>query len=400
MSDTDSELELEAFLSLKEVEDTSPVKLWHIISSLLLMVFFVLLTRYSHVSAIKFILEEHNGRILVNNGKGPTIYAKTNESIRVSVVNKLDVKTSIHFHGLTLPASMDGLRAIEPGSSFEYTFKVVDDPGTYWWHAHDIARTKGLYGAFIIGDGGQIVMLGDLSHRGEHAHASNLTINGVVHSPRTELMVEPGLLRLINVAASADVDIFFDESTHVVAVDGRDIDILHVKSLSVSPGQRYDVVTSDSRIDIEVRDHMNVTQTDFHPTQLPTTRFSLEQLDFSVATISNNTLQVDHRNNLMLIVNEDHHAHPIHIHGHKFHVLAADDYFYDIKTGAQHSKPFEPSMIPSLHQSVLRDTVTVNGHGWALIHVDLRPGKWLMHCHDVWHLLDGLSTFLQLYLFA
>jgi FtsP/CotA-like multicopper oxidase with cupredoxin domain len=64
--------------------------------------------------------------------------------------------TTIHWHGLRVPADMDGTEAVqppvEPGGTFEYRF-VVPDAGTFWYHSH-VNETeqleRGLYGALIV----------------------------------------------------------------------------------------------------------------------------------------------------------------------------------------------------------------------------------------------------------
>ena len=64
----------------------------------------------------------------------------------------------MHFHGLTVPNGMDGVPGltqdpIMPGESFTYSFKVLDQPGTYMYHSHFNSAEQvglGLYGAFIV----------------------------------------------------------------------------------------------------------------------------------------------------------------------------------------------------------------------------------------------------------
>jgi len=58
----------------------------------------------------------------------------------VDVINELNVPTSIHWHGLTLPNSMDGVPfvtqdPIPPGGSHSYDFPLKEH-GTYWMHSH------------------------------------------------------------------------------------------------------------------------------------------------------------------------------------------------------------------------------------------------------------------------
>src|SRR5439155_7553291 len=62
----------------------------------------------------------------------------------------------IHWHGLRIPAAMDGTevvqRPVQPGETFTYRF-TPPDAGTFWYHPHANETEqleKGLYGALIV----------------------------------------------------------------------------------------------------------------------------------------------------------------------------------------------------------------------------------------------------------
>ena len=64
----------------------------------------------------------------------------------------------VHWHGIRLPASMDGTGEVQqpilPGESFEYRF-IVPDAGTFWYHSHQnetVQMEKGMYGGIVIED--------------------------------------------------------------------------------------------------------------------------------------------------------------------------------------------------------------------------------------------------------
>jgi FtsP/CotA-like multicopper oxidase with cupredoxin domain len=89
---------------------------------------------------------------------GPTIRAKRGDRVVIKVRNELPEATTIHWHGLRVPAAMDGAdhtqAPIEPGESFEYSF-TVPDAGTFWYHPHVRSSAQvgaGLYGAFVVDD--------------------------------------------------------------------------------------------------------------------------------------------------------------------------------------------------------------------------------------------------------
>ncbi|MDN5864237.1 MAG: copper resistance system multicopper oxidase [Gammaproteobacteria bacterium] len=85
----------------------------------------------------------------------PTLHWHEGEQVVIHVSNKLEVPTSLHWHGVLVPAAMDGVPgisfdAIEPGATFTYRFTVKQN-GTYWYHAHSGGQEqKGLYGAIVI----------------------------------------------------------------------------------------------------------------------------------------------------------------------------------------------------------------------------------------------------------
>jgi len=89
---------------------------------------------------------------------GPVLKAKKGDEMVIRVMNDLPEATVIHWHGIRLPAAMDGTdsvqKPIEPGQEFEYRF-TVPDAGTFWYHSH-FNETKqmerGMYGALIVED--------------------------------------------------------------------------------------------------------------------------------------------------------------------------------------------------------------------------------------------------------
>ncbi len=75
----------------------------------------------------------------------------------VTLVNHLSFGVTIHWHGIDVPNSADGVAgvtqdAVQPGQSYIYRF-LAKDPGTYWYHSHQFSyaeTTGGLYGTIIV----------------------------------------------------------------------------------------------------------------------------------------------------------------------------------------------------------------------------------------------------------
>ncbi len=89
---------------------------------------------------------------------GPVLKAKKGDTLVVRVKNSLREPTIVHWHGIRLPAAMDGTgdvqKPIQPGEEFEYSF-VVPDAGTFWYHSHaneTVQMERGMYGALIVED--------------------------------------------------------------------------------------------------------------------------------------------------------------------------------------------------------------------------------------------------------
>ncbi len=86
---------------------------------------------------------------------GPTLCWREGDAITIAVTNRMKSSASIHWHGVRVPAEMDGVPGlsypgIAPGETFVYRFPVVQS-GTYWYHSHTrFQEQTGLYGAVII----------------------------------------------------------------------------------------------------------------------------------------------------------------------------------------------------------------------------------------------------------
>jgi CopA family copper-resistance protein len=85
----------------------------------------------------------------------PILRWKEGERVTLRVTNNLQHDSSIHWHGIVLPSTMDGspgfdFAGIKPGETYEYQFDVQQN-GTYWYHSHSgFQEQTGLLGAIII----------------------------------------------------------------------------------------------------------------------------------------------------------------------------------------------------------------------------------------------------------
>ena len=86
---------------------------------------------------------------------GPVLRFREGDTVTLRVRNQLDETTSIHWHGLILPANMDGVPGlsfdgIAPGGHYDYRF-TLKQSGTYWYHSHSgVQEQRGVAGPIVI----------------------------------------------------------------------------------------------------------------------------------------------------------------------------------------------------------------------------------------------------------
>lgn len=206
---------------------------------------------------------------------GPRLELTQGDRVRINVKNNLPESTTIHWHGLIVPNSMDGpadvtQQPIPPGGSFTYEF-TVRQAGTYFYHSHknpDRQQGLGLYGALLVkpksaagepkADLDYTVQLQEwLQREGytfpamimEGALPNFFTINGKAYPETDTLRMKVGqTVRLRFVGSNNN----FVHPMHVhggpfevVARDGETLKESArylADTVNVGPGQRYDVI--------------------------------------------------------------------------------------------------------------------------------------------------------------
>jgi CopA family copper-resistance protein len=120
-------------------------------------------------SALRF--DGRTGHAVTINGTvpGPLIRLREGRNVRLSVVNRLEEDTSIHWHGLLVPFQMDGVPGvsfpgIRAGETFTYEFPVIQS-GTYWYHSHSgMQEPMGHYAPIVIDPAGDDPVAYDREH--------------------------------------------------------------------------------------------------------------------------------------------------------------------------------------------------------------------------------------------
>ena len=208
-----------------------------------------------------------------NQVPGPVLRAKKGDTLVVRVQNKLPEPTMVHWHGIRLPATMDGTGEVQqpilPGESFEYRF-IVPDAGTFWYHSHQnetVQMERGMYGGIVIEDdtdpvvdNEKVLVLDDMKlttnnefkqhglmgrwiERHDGREGSTNLINGKeslilhMHAGQTERW------RIINAASARYFKLSLDgKPFKVIATDGGLLEYARTETeLLITPGERFDI---------------------------------------------------------------------------------------------------------------------------------------------------------------
>ncbi|MBC3186790.1 multicopper oxidase domain-containing protein [Corynebacterium sp. zg-331] len=207
---------------------------------------------------------------------GPTLRLRRGEDVRMNVHNGLDEMTTIHWHGMKLPAVSDGgpHQPIEPGQTWTPQWRVEQPAATLWYHPHPHERTalhayRGLAGMILIedevSDGLDLprsygvddipVAIMDQKFRDDGRldetsdpdlglKGDTPTVNGITHA-YFDATTATLRLRLLNAATMRFYRLSFSDERpfHVVATDSgflpHPIEVTH---LPISPGERAEIV--------------------------------------------------------------------------------------------------------------------------------------------------------------
>jgi suppressor of ftsI/bilirubin oxidase len=101
--------------------------------------------------------------------QNPILRVRSGSRFDATLQNGLNEPTILHWHGLHLPANMDGHPndTIAAGRNYPYAFTIANRGGTYWYHTHAEGLTAkqaygGLASFFIIDDDDELRLAGAL----------------------------------------------------------------------------------------------------------------------------------------------------------------------------------------------------------------------------------------------
>lgn len=230
-------------------------------------------------SSVNMVNRSASATMAYGNGiLGPTIEAQRGETLSVNLQNHLSDHTNIHWHGLVLPADMDGHPddlAI-PGGSLQYQLPIQQRAGTYWYHPHPHEATArqvfmGMAGMFLVRDeeeaalhlpGGEfeipliiqdkrfmdsslVYMPSDkeimTGYLGE-----TILVNGI-HAPFRSVETSWYRLRLLNGSTARVYQLGFSNQLpfYLIGTDGGLLESPEkLTSMMLAPGERADVLIS------------------------------------------------------------------------------------------------------------------------------------------------------------
>ncbi|PVG84166.1 copper oxidase [Nocardioides gansuensis] len=210
---------------------------------------------------------------------GPTLRAERGEQVLVNVHNDLGEESTLHWHGMHLPAAMDGgpHQMVGDGDTVSPTWQVDQPAATLWYHPHPHGETaehvyRGVAGMFILDDPQEAelplprtygvddvpVIVQDKKFEGSELDDSDgmfrnngilgdqVLVNGTP-GPYLDVTTELVRLRLLNASNARVYNFHFDDHRRyqLIATDGgllpRPVELTH---LELSPGERAEVVVA------------------------------------------------------------------------------------------------------------------------------------------------------------
>ncbi|MEU1205428.1 multicopper oxidase domain-containing protein [Nocardia sp. NPDC005825] len=213
----------------------------------------------------------YNGSVL-----GPTLRARRGETVEVTVTNALPEPTSVHWHGMHVPAAVDGgpHQMIAPAATWTPRWHIDQPAATLWYHPHPHGSTekhvyRGLAGLFLLDDdtGDHLNLparygIDDIplviqdrrftpdGHLDETPSSTygllgdTLIVNGAVPGHH-DLPARRARLRLLNGSSSRLLDIALDEDREftLIATDGGLLPAPTPRTrLLLSPGERAEIL--------------------------------------------------------------------------------------------------------------------------------------------------------------
>ncbi|MCP2323999.1 FtsP/CotA-like multicopper oxidase with cupredoxin domain [Hamadaea flava] len=206
---------------------------------------------------------------------GPTIRAARGDTVQLAVANTLGEASTVHWHGMRLPARMDGgpHQPVEPGATWSPRWTIDQPAATSWYHPHPHGSTamhvyRGLAGLFLLDEPGgpdlphaygvtDVPLIlqdkrfaADGSFTGDPLKGTfgilgdHVLVNGT-YNPFFEVKAQRIRLRVLNGSNARRYHLRFADGRrfHVVATDAGLVNApVEVDTVSLTPGERIEIV--------------------------------------------------------------------------------------------------------------------------------------------------------------
>ena len=371
-----------------------------------------------------------DGFTLNGQSPGPLLEVRQGQLVEVHLANEsVPDGITLHWHGVDVPNAEDGVagvtqNAVRPGEEHVYRW-VAEDPGTYWYHSHQVSHVqvqRGLFGPLVVQPAqrprGRDVLAVSHMYAGVH------TLNG--QEGDVPVDARPGervRVRVVN-TDNGPTTVWSSTAYRLVSVDARDVHepgTVEDRSLTVTAGGRADlelvVPRGGARVQVGAGEALVLGPPGVDVPPVPQPEAELDLLHYGTPaplgfdpaiadrsfgySIGRRPGFVDGRPGLWWTVNghlfpdmpmfvvregdvvrvriENHsgEVHPMHLHGHHAVALSRDG---EPATGS-------PWWFDSLN---VRD-----GETYEVAFLVDNPGVWMDHCHNLEHAAEGLVTHLM-----
>lgn len=201
---------------------------------------------------------------------GPTLIVNKDDSINIALTNNLTQSTTMHWHGMHVPASADGgpHTVVAAGATWNVGFKIRNEASTCWYHPHLHMNTgtqvyMGLAGMIIVKDTIEAqlnlprtygvddfpVVLQDRSFNTNGTFiveglADSMVVNGTMH-PYLDAPAQVVRMRLLNGSNVRSYNLGFSDNRtfYVIAADGGLLaQPFATTRLQINGGERYEIL--------------------------------------------------------------------------------------------------------------------------------------------------------------
>lgn len=206
------------------------------------------------------------------NWWGPTLIFNKGQNVQLNVINNLTDTTTMHWHGVHLPATADGgpHQPVPPGTTWSPSYTVLNNASTYWYHPHlhmmvEEQVNKGIGGFIIVRDPAEaalnlprtygvddipIVLTDrrfDASNQIVMAHfGDTMVVNGTIN-PEYTVPAQIVRMRILNAAPERFYRFGFSNNA-TFRVIGNDGGLMNAPSsqtrFTLAPGERVEILVN------------------------------------------------------------------------------------------------------------------------------------------------------------